>query len=144
MVIAVRRSRVYMCGIECLVFRLFQRTFHFESDKGSLIEAAIVVAVGGCFALVQLAKTCLEKAIKEIPNCDQVTELEGVVLILYKSLQNFGRLTLKHAASPLTISSIGTVELVVKVMKTFPKCESLQLTACNVLYDLTVSFTSER
>jgi hypothetical protein len=34
-----------------------------------------IVAAGGCRALVQLLKNCLEKAIDGIPACDQVTEL---------------------------------------------------------------------
>jgi hypothetical protein len=111
----------------------------FDADRGSQILQEIV-AVGGCFALVQLAKKFLEKARMGIPNCDQVTELTGFTMILRNSLRIVADLLFKHVVSQDIISSIGVVELVVKVMKTFPKCEDLQSTACNVLCRFTTNF----
>jgi hypothetical protein len=44
----------------------------FLNDKTNCEK---IHAVGGCFALVLLAKNCLEKAIEKITACDQVTGL---------------------------------------------------------------------
>ena len=111
-----------------------------DSYRGSQILQEIV-GVGGCFALVQLAKTSLEKARMEIPNCDQVTELNGGATEILRNLFfTMACLTYKHPVSKDIISSIGGVKLVVKVLKTFPKCEDLQSAACNVLCNLTTTF----
>jgi hypothetical protein len=94
--------------------------------------------VGGCFALVQLLKNCLDKAIEEIPACDQVTELDTLTVLttLEKTLIVITRLTFQHDESKVGITATGGVEAVVKVMKTFPKCQKLQDRACTSLRNL--------
>jgi hypothetical protein len=97
-----------------------------------------IQAVGGCFALVQLVKNCLDKAIDEISACDQVTELNELAELttLYKTLDVIINLTFQHVESRVGISAIGGLEAVVKVMKTFPKCQRLQDYACQALRNL--------
>jgi hypothetical protein len=98
-----------------------------------------IVTVGGCHALVQLVKNCLEKAAEKIPACDQVTELNELAELttLYKSLGVIGSLMHDHDASKAGIMAIGGIEAVVKVMKTFPKCKDLQIAASYTLFSLT-------
>jgi hypothetical protein len=98
-----------------------------------------LVTVGGCFALVQLVNKCLEKAIDRIPACDQVTELIELaeLAILNETLIVIIYLTLQHKESRDGITAIGGVKAVVKVMKTFPKCRTLQEAACASLVSLT-------
>ena len=97
-----------------------------------------IQAVGGCLALVLLLTKCLDKAIESIPACDQVTELNELAELttLYKTLDVITDLTFNHDESKVGIVAIGGVEAVVKVMKTFPKCQSLQEYACRVLINL--------
>jgi hypothetical protein len=104
----------------------------FESDTGSQILQEII-EVGGCRALVQLAKTFLEKARMGIPNCDRVTELTGFTMILRNTFIIMIALTYAHPVCKDFISSIGGVEVLVEVLTTFPKCEDLQSASCKVL-----------
>jgi hypothetical protein len=96
------------------------------------------VTAGGCFVLVQLMKNCLDKAIDRILACDQVTELNELAELttLDNTLCIIIRLTFQHAESRVGISAIGGVEAIVKVIKTFPKCQSLQMNACSCLVNL--------
>jgi hypothetical protein len=98
-----------------------------------------IQAVGGCFALVHLMKNCLDKAIDGIPACDQVTELNELAELttLFKTLPVIVGLTYCLDKSHVGISSVGGVEAIVKLMKTFPKCQALQLRACCALGNLT-------
>jgi hypothetical protein len=112
----------------------------FDAAKGSQILGKIV-AVGGCFALVQLAKISLEKARMEFQNCDQVTRVQGSIMpLLSCSLRIISTLTFMHPVSKDIISSIEGVKLVVTVLKTFPNCEELQSAACDALCNLTTTF----
>jgi hypothetical protein len=97
------------------------------------------VAAGGCLALVRLLKDRLKKARKKIPVCDQVTELNESPELetLHKTLRIIITLTLYYNESKVGISSVGGVEAAVKVMKTFPKCQALQVCVCIVLSNLT-------
>jgi hypothetical protein len=97
------------------------------------------VTAGGCFVLVQLLKNFLNKAIDELPSCDQVTELNELVELatLRKTLAVIINLTHQYAESRVGITVIGGVEAVVKLMKTFPKCQALQEGACASLMNLT-------
>jgi hypothetical protein len=96
------------------------------------------VTDGGCFALVQLMKNCLDNAIERIPACDQVTELNELAELttLDNTFDVIVSLTFRHAESRVDINKIGGVEAIVKVMKTFPKCRALQLDACSSLVSL--------
>jgi hypothetical protein len=96
------------------------------------------VSAGGCLALVQALKNCLDKAMKRIPQCDQVTELNEVAELtaLHKTFNVITRLTFHHEESRVGITAVGGVEAVVKIMKTFPKCQPLQEHACAILRNL--------
>jgi hypothetical protein len=100
-----------------------------------------IQAVGGCLALVQLVKNCLDKAMKKIPQCDQVTKLNksAELTTLHKTLRVIIILTFQHEESRVGIAAIGGAEAVAKVMKTFPKCQALQERACGALLNLTGS-----
>jgi hypothetical protein len=97
-----------------------------------------IQAVGGCHAIVQLVKNCLDRVIARIPACDfdkvtatgDLPELETID----KSLNLI--LSLTYHLGGRTVASIGGVEAVVKTMKTFPNCQNLQETACCVLGNL--------
>jgi hypothetical protein len=95
---------------------------------------------GGGIALVQLVQHCLKKAMKKIPACDQVTELNELAELttLCKSLRAITTLTYTYDVSRVGISTVGGVEVVVEVMKTFPKCQPLQESACGILVNLTL------
>jgi hypothetical protein len=97
------------------------------------------VTAGGCHALDQLLKNCLDKAIDRIPECDQVTKLNQLTELktLRQSLTVITNLTYHHNESEVGIAAIGGVEAVVKIMKTFPKCQTLQERACGALTNLT-------
>jgi hypothetical protein len=97
-----------------------------------------IQAVGGCLALVLLLKKCLDKVVDSISACDEVTVLTELadLTTLNKTLIVIINLTLQHAESQIGITAIGCVEVVVKVMKTFPKCQILQECACLVLVNL--------
>jgi hypothetical protein len=97
-----------------------------------------IVAAGGCDALFQLLKNCLE-AIDSIPACDHVTELIEFAEreTLFWTLVVITDLAYRHDESKVGITAIGGVEAVVKAMKTFPKCQMLQDHACVFLCYLT-------
>jgi hypothetical protein len=95
-------------------------------------------AWGGCAALVHLLKDRLKSAIKKIPQCDQVTELHELpelktVEITLRVIVNLTHYS-KMARSGMV--AVGGVEAVVKAMKTFPNCLSLQDWACAALGNL--------
>jgi hypothetical protein len=106
-----------------------------EKDKE---KCDILVTAGGCLALVQLLKKCLEKAINEFPACDQITELNELAELttLNKMLYVTTSLTFRNDESMVAIPAIGGVEAVVKAMQTFPKCQELQWRACEALVNL--------
>jgi hypothetical protein len=83
-------------------------------------------------------QNCLDQAMKTIPQCDQVTELNefAEVTTLNKTLIVIIDLTFRHDESKVGITAIGGVDAVVKVMKTFPKCQTLQEHACLALATL--------
>jgi hypothetical protein len=90
-----------------------------------------VVTAGGSHALVLLAKNCLDQAVAKFPERDTVTELDGQELTtLYKALRAIIGLTYQNKMSRVGISAIGGVELTLKVMTSFPKCQPLQWIAC--------------
>jgi large subunit ribosomal protein L40e len=103
-----------------------------------------IVTVGGCFALVQLVRMCLQKASTQKASrrsCPShlVTDLDQRVDLncLCHALRVIIRLTYRHDDSKFGINAIGGVQVVVDVMRTFPLCRELQRTACNTLYNLT-------
>lgn len=98
-----------------------------------------IVTVGGCFALVQLLRICLEQATKNIRGCHLVTELDDRFELncLCYTLRVIIRLTFRHDESKVGINAIGGIQAVVDVMRTFPQCQDLQRMACNTLYNLT-------
>jgi hypothetical protein len=91
-----------------------------------------IQTVGGCHALVHLMQNCLDKAIAEFPACDQVTELNELAELstLDRALRVIISFTFQHDESKLGIAAIGGMEVVVNVMKTFPKCQRFQASAC--------------
>jgi hypothetical protein len=97
-----------------------------------------IVAAGGCLALVQLLEKCLDKVIDRLPASDQVIEVDELAepWILGKILYVIVRLTSQHVESRAVISAIGGMEAVVKIMKTFTKCQASQLVACLALRNL--------
>jgi hypothetical protein len=97
-----------------------------------------VTAWGGCAALVHLLKDRLKKAMKKVPACDQVSELNELAELttLHKTLNAIAKFTYKSEIGKVGIATIGGVEAVVKVMQTFPKCQSLQERACAALCNL--------
>jgi hypothetical protein len=96
------------------------------------------VTAGGCLALVHLMQNCLDKVIARIPAYDQVTELNELAELttLDKTLGVIVNLTFHHDESRVGIAAVGGVEAVVKVMKSFPKCQALQDHACGTLVNL--------
>ncbi len=132
--------------------KLIQDLFHSDNAKVNAALDALdldfikdkkncesLVTAGGCFVLTHLMKNCLDKAIGEIPACDQVTKLTEFIELttIHKTLNVITSLTFWHAESKIGIAAIGGVEAVVKVMKTFPKCQILQKRACDALCYLT-------
>jgi hypothetical protein len=135
-----------------IIGKLIQDLFHSDNAKvdaaldGLLLdldhdeEAGQLQAAGGCFALVQFVKDCLKEAIRQkIFACDRVTEVARYadLIILWKSLAVITKLTIHRNESRVGISSVGGVEAMFEVMKTFPKCEALQAKACHALHSLT-------
>jgi hypothetical protein len=89
-VITVSAVAKHEDSIEC-IGALVQDLFPFGSAKVSATLDALnldllgnkkkcdkIHAVGGCLALVQALKNCLDKAMKKIPQCDQVTKINGL------------------------------------------------------------------
>jgi hypothetical protein len=94
-----------------------------------------VTAWGGCAALVHLLKDRLKKATKKAPACDQVSELNELVELttLHKTLNAITKLTYHSETARVFIATVGGVKALVKVMKSFPKCQTLQERACAAL-----------
>jgi hypothetical protein len=130
------------------VGKLIQDLFHSDNDKVNATLDALnldlendknkcesFVTAGGCFVVVHLMKNCLDKAIGRIPACDQVTELNELTELstLHETLNVINNLTYQKADSVVGIAASGGVEAVVKVMKAFPKCQTLQEDACMAL-----------
>jgi hypothetical protein len=111
---------------------LFKDLGEDEKKRESLVTA------GGCLALILLLTKCLDKAIDGIPACDQVTELNELAELttLLNTIIVIINLTHHHDESRLGITAIGGVEAAIKVMKTFPKCQTLQLDASGALRNL--------
>jgi hypothetical protein len=93
---------------------------------------------GGGIALVQLVQHCLKKAMKKIPVCGRVVESNELAELttLNKSLHVITRLANMHNFIMVGITAVGGMDAVVEVMKTFPKCQALQESACDVLINL--------
>jgi hypothetical protein len=72
---------------------------------------------------------------KKIPQCDQVTKINGLSELeaLSRTFNAITWLTFQHDDSQAGISAIGGVEAVFKTMITFPNCQSLQDIACCTL-----------
>jgi hypothetical protein len=133
------------------VWKMIQDLFHSDNAK---VHAALdalfldldkdkkkcvkIQAVGGCFALVHLMQNCLDKVIDIIPACDQITKLNELAELttLKKTLSVINHLTFRHEERIVGITAVGGVEAVVKIMKTFPKCQALQDGACGALLNL--------
>jgi hypothetical protein len=120
-----------------------------------------IIAVGGVHALVLLVEKSLTLAVTKFelsgktmtsastssnfhipPN--QVTLVDGVVELetLDRTLDVIINLTFQNETSRSSISAIGGVEAVVKVMQTLPKCRQLQWSACHALRNLTTMSTT--
>jgi hypothetical protein len=125
---------------------LIQDLFHFDNAKVNDALGAFdlgenkkrresIAMAGSCLALVQVVKECLKKATEKIPACDQVTELDELAELKTpdNSLDVITNLTCGHDESKAGISSVGGVEVIVKAMKTFPKCHALQWSGCLAL-----------
>jgi hypothetical protein len=74
-----------------------------------------ITALGGCAALARLLKDCLKKAIKKIPQCDQVTELIGLAELetIKKTMCVFVLLSHQNKMGRVGILTVGGVEAVV-------------------------------
>jgi hypothetical protein len=138
---------VEMGGVRKLIKDLF-RSSNTEINAGLVAlrvdlykdkdKCDIFTYLGGCDALVQLAKNCLEKAKRIIPACDQVANLIELAELttLDKTFRAITNLTYHNEASSSGIIVIGGAEVVVDVMKTFPKCQVLQESSCDILNNL--------
>ncbi len=155
--IAIRRTAIGIYDLSTVQFiqsvgKMFQDLFHSDNDKVNATLTALdhdfmkdkkkcgcLVTAGGCHALVQLLKKCLDKKIYEIPAYEQVAELNKLADLstLDNTLSVIIRLTFQHAESRSSISAIGGVEAVVKTMETFPMSQILQECACASLVNLT-------
>jgi hypothetical protein len=91
-----------------------------------------------------LSMRCFWISIDSIPACDQVTDLNALAELttLHKTLRAVTKLTLRHDASKVGIAAIGGVEALVKIMKTFPKCQALQVRACVALLNVMCNNTT--
>jgi hypothetical protein len=131
--------------------KMIQDLFHSDNAKVGATFAALnldlvkdkkkcdkIQAVGGCFVLVHLMNKCLDKAIDRFPACDQVAALNELpeVTTLHKTLSLITNLTFNHYDSKVGIAAIGGMEAVIKVMQTFPKCQTLQERAFIVVLNL--------
>jgi hypothetical protein len=110
---------------------------HQEIDKDEETRDT-VTAWGGCAILVHLLKDRLKKATKKVPACDLVTELNELAELatIEKTLRVIVRFTYYSEMGRIGIATVGGVEAVVKVMKTFPKCQALQERACHAVLNL--------
>jgi hypothetical protein len=134
-----------------VVGKMIQDLFHHDDVKVNAALDAVnlnvrkgkenvnaVTAWGGCAALVHLLKDRLKKAMKKVPACDQVSELKEFAELtsLHKTLRVITSLTYKGETGMVGIATIGGVEAAIKVMRTFPKCQTLQELACVTLLNL--------
>jgi hypothetical protein len=103
-------------------------------------------AVGGCFVLFHLMNKCLDEAIDIMPACDRVTELYELdaLVILDKTLRLITNLTFNQYDRKVEMADIGVMEAAIKVMQTFPNCQSLQVCACGTLASLVRNNTSSK
>jgi hypothetical protein len=130
---------------------LVQDLFHFDYARGDATFTALnldlvkdkkkcdkIQAVGGCFVLVHLLNKCLDKVISIFPACDQVTALNELpeLTTLHKTLSVITNLTFNHYDSKVGIAAIGGMEAVVKVMRTFPECQTIQERSLIVVLNL--------
>jgi hypothetical protein len=76
--------------------------------------------------------------IDRFPACDQVTALNELpeLTTLHKTLSVITNLTFNHYDSKVGIAAIGGMEAVVKVMRTFPKCQIIQERSLIVVLNL--------
>jgi hypothetical protein len=97
-----------------------------------------VTVWGGCAALVHLLKDRLKKAMKKVRACDQATELNELpeLATINNTLRAIVWLTYYSEIGRIGIATVGGGEAVAKVMKTFPKCQTLQEYACSALRNL--------
>jgi hypothetical protein len=128
-----------------------------ESSSSSSKKCETIIAVGGVHALVLLLDKFLALAVApkfkaskcttsttgsniQIPP-DQITLVDGVIELetLDRTLDVIINLTFQNETSRSSISAIGGVEVIVKVMKTLPKCRQLQWSACHALRNLTTT-----
>jgi hypothetical protein len=134
------------------IVQIIKDVFHYDIAKASAALDALnpdfmqdkkkcdsLVKNGGCVALVMLLEKCLDKAIDSISVCDQVTELNELAELttLHKTLLTMMHLTFQLEESKVRIAASGGVEAVVKVLKTFPKCQALQEFACTIVFKMT-------
>jgi hypothetical protein len=106
---------------------------HDESQTG-------ITAIGGVEVVVKVMKTFPKcQILRTCSACNQVKEWCAVAKLttLLKTLYVITNLTFQHKESQVGITAVGGMEAVVKVMKTFPKCQILQRSACGVLANLT-------
>jgi K+-transporting ATPase A subunit len=80
-------------------------------------------------------QNCLNKAIDRIPACDQVTKLTELAELttLHKTLSAIITFTNNHHERNAGIAVLCGMEVLVKIMKTFPMCQMLQERACGTL-----------
>jgi hypothetical protein len=134
------------------VGKLIQDLFHSDNAKVNAALDALKLDLskdkekcdtftvwGGCAALVHLLKDRLKKATKKVPACDLVTELNELpeLATIGNTLKAIVWLTYYSEMGRIGIATVGGVEAVVKVMKNFPKCQTLQEYACSALRNLT-------
>jgi hypothetical protein len=83
-------------------------------------------------------QNCLNKAIDELPVCDQVSELNELAELttLNKTLNVIISCTPLHDEIKVFVKAIGGVEAIVKVLQSFPKCHDLQWRRCCALRNL--------
>jgi hypothetical protein len=126
--------------INATLFALNLECLKDENKRQDLVRA------GGCAVLVQLLNKLLDNMLDSIPACDQVTELNELadLVTLQKALGVITNLMTKDDESRIGITDIGGVEAVVKITKTFPKCQTLQERACGVLLNFTYRNISGR
>jgi hypothetical protein len=70
---------------------------------------------------------------KKIPQCDQVTEVNELsdLATIENTLRVIVRLAYSSEIDSVSIATVGGVEIVVKVLATFPECQALQESGCS-------------
>jgi hypothetical protein len=130
------------------VGKLIQDLFHSDDAKVNAALKALdldrcddeekwdtFIVWGGCPALVHLLTDRLKKAMQKIPACYQVREVNGLPELetIEHILRVMVLLTFYSEIGRVGIATVGGVEAVVNVMKTFPKCQTLQWRGCGAL-----------